>query len=201
MFHQNLEIKFRKDSNSNFDVYSEKVRQPIFNTDCDYFSVLKNFDLKVEIVERFISFYKKTLYNMNMSDIVTDSYDLFGMIHYPYIKYIENNINFNSYIDIINNRYLMIYKFKQRKPMKTVVNNFQIIFEFKDFNTEPEILIFPKWENPVTSYDNICNIIFNNLLDVFIYTNKINNIDYKIPYDSDKYFFDSIVTINNMYNI
>lgn len=201
MFYRQLEHKFRTEKQTQFSLGTFNQIVPIFNVDEDYISFLKKCSLKTDIVEDFIKFYRNSLYQMTITDEIADVHKLCDDLNYPYNIYISKIINFESYIDVDKNRFLLIYKIPLKSPMKAQCGNFQLVFEFTDFNKDPCILIFPKWEDPEISYSYLCDFMFENIYEIFKFANKVddsNIVEYKEAMKLDRGYFEGLSLINEM---
>jgi hypothetical protein len=204
MFKDKLEDIFNSKRQTSIQFVPTFKIVPIFNENEDYLCFLENFGIKTKLIKEFFAFYTNTLFKMG---IVSDPEPNFNNLDYLepcYKKYVPKLIDFESYIDVSKNRYLMIYHIQTCPIMRHCAVNFQIVFEYKKFNQDPTILVFPRWENPERDYHQLCEQIFENLYDVFNHVNKpeeVNIIDTWTAMTMEKEFFDQITVLHQINTI
>lgn len=177
---------------------------PIFTDEENPLDLLETCGIKTTAITEFFSFYSQTLFNFGMIPDNTFSLNYFGSLNSAYVPYVPSTINFESYIDVAKNRYLVIYNMKTSPLMRHCATNFQIVFEYKKFNQDPTILVFPRWQDPVRNYHQLCEQMFENLYDVFNYVNRtddINILDIWTAMRTEKEFFDQIAILHQINTI
>lgn len=201
MFKEDLEVILNKKRQTviNFSPFFHIT--PIFNEYEDPLFLLEQCGLKTNLISEFFSFYMKKLFDLGIISDPDVKFECLESLNVEYSKYIPKIIDFESYIEVSKNRYLIIYSMKTCPLMRHCAVNFKIVFEYTDFNKDPAILVFPRWQEPERTYHQLCEQIFENLYDVFNHVNKTdesNILDTWTAINMEKEYFEQITILHQI---